>query len=92
MKHIHRRVPRQTVAFLHDLVMAGLSFVIALALRLGNQTFGYFSQDLLLALVLFVAVCGAVFLYFGLYRGIWRYASLNDLEAIVRAASVSIRL
>jgi O-antigen biosynthesis protein WbqV len=90
MKHIHRRVPRQSVAFLHDLVMAGLSFVIALALRLGNETFGYFSQDLLLALVLFVAVCGAVFMYFGLYRGIWRYASLNDLEAIVRAASVSI--
>ena len=90
MKRVHHRIPRQTVAFLHDLAMAGLSFVIALALRLGNETFGYVTQDLVLAGVLFVAVCGAVFHYFGLYRGIWRYASLNDLEAIVRAATLAI--
>lgn len=90
MKSMHHRVPRQTVAFVHDLIMAGLSFVIALVLRLGNETFGYVTPDVALAGMLFVAVCGAVFLYFGLYRGIWRYASLNDLEAIVRAATLSI--
>ena len=33
MKRVHHRIPRQTVAFLHDLVMAGLSFVLALVLR-----------------------------------------------------------
>ena len=90
MKRVHHRIPRQTVAFLHDLVMAGLSFVIALVLRLGNETFGYFTPDLVLAGALFVVVCGIVFHYFGLYRGIWRYASLNDLEAIVRAATLAI--
>ncbi len=72
--------------------MAGLSFVVALALRLGADTFGYFSKDLVLALVVFTLVCGLVFHFVGLYRGIWRYASLNDLVAIMRAASLAILL
>ena len=51
----HHRLPRQTVAFLHDVTMAGLSFVIALALRLGTGVFDYFTLDLTLALIVFVA-------------------------------------
>ena len=78
-----RRLPRQVITFLHDLTMAGLSFVVALALRLGVDAFEYVNQDLVLALVIFTLVCGAVFRVVGLYRGIWRYASLNDLVAIL---------
>ncbi len=90
MKLDQHRLRRQSVAFVHDLIMAGLSFVIALALRLGADTFEYFTRDLTLALILFVAVCAVVFRVVGLYRGIWRYASLNDLLAIIRAASLAI--
>mgnify|MGYP001813831085 FL=1 len=32
---------------------------------------------------------GRIFIYFGLYRGIWRFASLPDLSRIVRAVVVS---
>ncbi len=90
MKTMRHRLPRQTIAFLHDLTMAALSFVVAIALRLGADTYGYFTPDLLLALAVFTLVCGLVFHFLGLYRGIWRYASLNDLIAILRAATLAI--
>src|SRR3546814_13222246 len=41
-------------------------------------------------MLLFTAVCGIVFLTTGLYRGVWRYASMNDLVAIVKAVSLSL--
>lgn len=84
------RLPRQLIAFTHDLAMAAASFVIALGLRLGHGTLDYLTTDLLIALAVFTAVCGVVFRYIGLYRGIWRYASLNDVEAIARAATLAI--
>jgi FlaA1/EpsC-like NDP-sugar epimerase len=84
------RLSRQLVAYTHDLAMAAASFVISLGLRLGHDTLDYLTTDVLIALGLFTVVCGVVFRYVGLYRGIWRYASLNDVEAIVRAATLSI--
>ena len=38
----------------------------------------------------FAATAGAVFLSTGLYRGIWRYASLPDLLSLIKAASLVI--
>lgn len=84
------RLPRQSIAFLHDVAMAGLSFVAALSLRLGQDVVNAVSPELVLALLIFMAVCAVVFSYVGLYRGIWRYASLSDLEAILRAATFAI--
>jgi FlaA1/EpsC-like NDP-sugar epimerase len=40
-------------------------------------------------LPLMVLIQGGTFVYFGLYRGIWRFASLPDLSRIVRAVVVS---
>jgi len=37
-----------------------------------------------------VACCGVVFATMGLYRGIWRYASLNDVLAIVKATAIAV--
>lgn len=84
------RLSRQTIAFLHDLAMAALSFVLALGLRLGLDPLVRLPADAWLALLLFTAVCGVVFSRAGLYRGIWRYASLNDLAAIVRAVTIAL--
>jgi FlaA1/EpsC-like NDP-sugar epimerase len=44
----------------------------------------------LLPLVLLIQ--GSAFVYFGLYRGVWRFASLPDLSRIVRAVVVSTAL
>ena len=84
------RLSHQLVAFLHDLSMAAVSFVAALVLRLGLDGVPHDSANLWLALALFTGVCGAVFWSTGLYRGIWRYASLNDLIAIARAVTLAL--
>src|SRR3546814_4883063 len=80
MKLGSSKFPRQAVAFLHDLSMAGAAFMIALLLRLGDEAWASLITDLWPAMLLFTAVCGAVFLGLGLYRGVWRYASMRSEE------------
>ena len=82
--------PRTLVAFLHDVVMAAFAFVGALVLRLGNGAWGKLADELWLPGLIFCAVAAVVFLFTGLYRGIWRYASLSDIIAIVKAATVTL--
>ncbi len=92
MKLGSSRFPRQIVAFLHDIAMAAAAFMIALLLRLGNEAWVSLITTLWPALLLFTAVCGLVFLSTGLYRGVWRYASMNDLVAIIKAVSLSLAI
>lgn len=86
----HQFLRRASTAFLHDVVMAAVSFLAALYLRLGNALFDYPSAFILRGTALFTAVAAIVFLSSRLYRGVWRYASLNDLIAIARAATLTI--
>jgi FlaA1/EpsC-like NDP-sugar epimerase len=81
---------RAFLAFLHDIVMAALSLVISLFLRLGGGILSYEPRLTLIYVGGFTLIAAAVFLLTGLYRGIWRYASLPDLFNIVRAATLSI--
>jgi O-antigen biosynthesis protein WbqV len=83
-------MPRQLVAFLHDILMAAASFVIALMLRLGEEAVPRLVEKLWPAMVVFTVVCAGVFLFTGLYRGMWRYASLNDLTGIVKAVTIAL--
>jgi len=92
MKLASSRFPRQIVAFLHDLIMAAAAFTIALVLRLGDDAWTSLTTTLWPSMLMFTAVCGAVFLGTGLYRGVWRYASMNDLAAIIKAVSLSLAI
>ena len=92
MKRLSSRISRVLVAFAHDVVMAGLSFVIALHLRLGEQAYDLLSGPLFYPWLLFTTVCACAFWFTGLYRGIWRYASLNDMFAIARAVTFALLL
>src|SRR3546814_8548740 len=84
------RLNRPRIAFLHDVIMAAASFPLALYLRLGEFTF-ILSQDYLLkGTLLFTAVAAPVFWYSRMYRGVWRYASIDDLLAITRAVTLAI--
>ncbi|HEB79759.1 MAG TPA: polysaccharide biosynthesis protein, partial [Rhodospirillales bacterium] len=85
------KVPsRGYIVFLHDIVMAAAAFVISMYLRLGDSVF-YYSQDLLVrGTISFTLIAAGVFIFMGLYRGIWRYASLNDLLAIARSATLAV--
>src|SRR6185312_5373532 len=81
---------RASAAFAHDLVMAALSFILSLFLRVGGDITQYSPNLLLIYDLGFTATAAAVFLWAGLYRGIWRYASLPDLLALFRAATLTI--
>src|SRR5213082_2049582 len=69
--------------------MAALSFAVALFLRLGEAILQYEPQLMVLYGAAFTGIAAAVFLVTGLYRGIWRYASLPDLFNIARAATLT---
>ena len=83
------RLSRSHVAAAHDVVMAALSFVLALYLRLGEGTWTHARAYLLEGALLFAVIAGAVFLGTGVYRATWRYASLPDLIALARGATLT---
>ena len=85
-----RTLNRATLMFAHDTVMAAASFLISLYLRLGQNPLDY-SRDLAVTgTAIFTLVAVSVFWSMRLYRGIWRYASVDDLLQIVKAVSLAI--
>ncbi len=85
-----QRFSRSHITVLHDIVMAAISFVLALYLRLGSATWQLAEGYFLGGVALFAAIAGMVFLGTGVYRGVWRYASLPDLYVLARAATLTM--
>jgi len=84
---------RTTLAILHDLVACGIVWMLAYLLRFNFDLPVSFKLEMQHTLLWVVPLQLAIFWQFGLYRGIWRYASLNDLRRIVLAvlfAAISI--
>jgi len=81
---------KNLIAFAHDTFMAAASFVLALYLRLGAEGFSTTASYLLPATLIFTGICVTVFLTMRLYKGIWRYASMQDLIAITKAVTLSL--
>ncbi|MBX3650332.1 MAG: polysaccharide biosynthesis protein [Burkholderiales bacterium] len=81
--------PRTVLAIGHDLVAVSLAWLAAYWLRLSPDVPDFYQQQAFDTLPLVVAVHAAVFFAFGLYRGIWRFASLPDLQRIIGAAVIS---
>ncbi len=76
----------RSLAILHDLVMISVAWTGAYWLRfnLGSIPEQYFSAALY-ALGVVIVVQAIAFRFFGLYRGVWRFASLPDLIRIGKA-------
>jgi O-antigen biosynthesis protein WbqV len=70
--------------------MAALSLVASLYLRIGGDIVDYEPRLTAIYVVSFTLVAASIFLFTGLYRGIWRYASLPDLFNIARAVSLTV--
>src|SRR5271169_405785 len=81
---------RALLAFSHDVTIAAVSIVASLYLRLGGAIVGYQPRLTLIYVSSFTLIAAAVFLLTGLYRGIWRFASLPDLFNIARAVSLTV--
>src|SRR5262249_14490866 len=72
--------------------MAALSVMVSLYLRLGGDVLNYKPPLTITYILSFTAIAGTVFLLTGLYRGIWRYASLPDLFNIARAVTLTVAI
>src|SRR5438067_2128931 len=81
---------RALLAFLHDVTIAAVSIVASLYLRLGNGILDYEPKLTVIYVAGFTLIAAGVFLLTGLYRGIWRFASLPDLFNITRAVSLTV--
>jgi FlaA1/EpsC-like NDP-sugar epimerase len=85
------RNPRRVLIVVHDLVMTALALVAALYIRVENGINGGLEPRypwFLVILPCFVVYAGGIYWYFQLYRGKWRFASVQDLSNIVRAVTV----
>ena len=80
---------RTALAFAHDLVVAGAAWCAAFWLRLNLEVPEPYFSAMLASLLWVVPLQAAVFWMFGLYRGIWRYASVADVQRIAIAVVVS---
>lgn len=83
---------RNLIAIIHDGVMAAVSFLLAIYIRLGDELIHTAFPYLLVGTVGFFAISIVIFAYMRLYRGSWRYAGVRDLITIVKAVTLAILL
>ncbi|MDX8402119.1 MAG: nucleoside-diphosphate sugar epimerase/dehydratase [Mariprofundaceae bacterium] len=77
------------LVFAHDLVWVPVALAAAWWLRFNLGPIpDMFVEGLIQAVIVAVPMQAAAFAFFGLYRGIWRYASLPDLLRILKAVAV----
>ena len=74
---------RTLSAILHDCVAIFLSWIIAFALRFNFSIPVEHNASMWLALLWVMPMQLGLFIFFGLYKGIWRFASLLDLKRIL---------
>jgi FlaA1/EpsC-like NDP-sugar epimerase len=86
------RFSKVIVTFVHDAIIACITVSLALYLRLGNEAFALPPADVALMTASFLAIAAAAFTLFGVYRGVWRYASMGDLIVIIKATTVAVLL
>lgn len=70
--------------------MAAASFVLSLYLRMGDTMFDLPASFLVQSAAIFTGICAVVFWPMGLYRGVWRYASINDVIQMTKAVTLVI--
>jgi len=88
---------RAVMAFCHDAIMLELSWTITFLLlsSVWNDNLKILPESLTLVLAVAIPVQAVISTLFGMYQGLWRYASLPDVQRIVAsvvAGSVAVAL
>ena len=78
------------MAYIHDLIMTALSFGFSAYLRLGDSVLVVQKELLISGALILTLFASIVYWQMGLYRGIWRYASIRDFTTIAKAATLTI--
>lgn len=70
---------------IHDALAAGVAYISAFFLRLGDDAFPIFlASSFWFQCIFFVVLAVLISRFMGLNRGLWRYASVPDMIAIVK--------
>jgi FlaA1/EpsC-like NDP-sugar epimerase len=80
---------RRLLVFFHDVLAAALAWMLAFWLRFNLDIPDDFAAVMIHRLPWVLAIHCVIFWALGLYRGLWRYASLPDLQRIVMAAGLA---
>ncbi|MES9992480.1 MAG: nucleoside-diphosphate sugar epimerase/dehydratase [Candidatus Thiodiazotropha sp.] len=84
-----RHLRSQAVALAHDVLMVPIAWFLAYWLRYNLEVVpAAYYEDALVGLFFILPIQLVAFLLFGLYRGIWRFASLPDIVRILKAVAV----
>jgi FlaA1/EpsC-like NDP-sugar epimerase len=85
-----RHLRSQGVALIHDVLMVPVAWFLAFWLRYNLEVLSVttYYQDALQSLLFILPIQLTMFILFGLYKGIWRFASLPDILRILKAVIV----
>ncbi len=85
--HLNNHSPsfRSFLAFLHDVFVAVLAWIFAYFLRFNFTIPAEFTTSIWQVALFVIPVQALLFIRFGLYKGMWRFASIPDLKRILRA-------
>ena len=79
---------RKTAVILHDLLMVIIAWSLVYFVRVDFSFQHAYPTIYLSVLIVALPVQAAVAWWFGLYRGLWRFASIPDLWNIIRAVAI----
>ena len=80
---------RTVIAFVHDIAATVVAWGLAYLFRFNFEIPPSYLKSLWEMLPWVIPIHAAAFLWFGLYRGLWHYASLPDLRRILLAVLTS---
>ena len=80
--------PRILAALAHDMIAALVAWMLAFSLRFNFDIPSTFLLVSLDALLWILPLFACSFYVFGLYRGLWRFASIADLQHLIAAVVV----
>jgi FlaA1/EpsC-like NDP-sugar epimerase len=72
-----------------DILLIAFSYYFSFMIRFEMDIPSHFFLTMLTTLPLVILIRFGSFWYFGLYRGMWRFASIDDLLSIIKAISAS---
>ena len=81
--------PRSVAALAHDIAAAAVAWYLAYWLRFNTEIPEYIIPNMVSAMLWVTPLQTAIFFGSGMYRGIWRYASVADLQRIALAVGLS---
>ena len=80
---------RSFSAFMHDVLAAIFAWLLSFLFRFNFDVPPNFMQHLYQTIFWVVSIQASVFIAFGLYQGVWRFASIPDLKRIIKAVCTS---